>query len=132
MKTTKLSDANSDEGFAFATPDELHQLLLLEIAHNLGLPTYGQSLRRRRVRIYGSKTEADTFAATARRLAAQLHPLQLKALREVLVKNRLQPSRRLAECLAMAESRVAAVQAQPHTELRSSPRRVNRRWFLCL
>jgi len=131
MDTTQVPNAEALKEFVFTVPDEIHQVLLIEVACGLGLRAFVRPRAKRRVWVCGSKTEADAVATTARQLAEQLQALQLKALGEVLAKNGLRPSPDLLKLVAMAESKLAAVQAQTLTGLGGSSKRVNRRWFLC-
>jgi hypothetical protein len=113
MDTTQVPNAEALKEFVFTVPDEIHQVLLIEVARGLGLRAFIRPRAKRRVWVCGSKTEADAVATTARQLAEQLQALQLKALDEVLMKNGLRPSPSLLKLVAMAESKMAAARAHP-------------------
>ena len=107
MDFTHPLNAKPTEEFGFQVPDEVHQVLLIEIARGHGLPAFVRPRSRRRVWVRGAKAEVDAVAATARRLAVQLQDLQLKALVEVLENNSLRVSPNLLKLVATVESHMA-------------------------
>jgi len=107
MSMTSNPDLPPREEFLFEAPDEIHRILLIEIARGHGLPAFVRPRSRRRVWVRGAKAEVDAVAATARRLAVQLQDLQLKALVEVLGKNGLRVSPNLQKLVATVESHMA-------------------------
>lgn len=113
MDATQAPNVETTGQFVCAVPDDLHQVLLIEIARGLGLRPFVRPRAKRRVWVCGSKTEADALSAVARRLVPQFQVQQLKALVEVLEKNGLRPSPNLSRLVTMSESRLPAAQAHP-------------------
>jgi hypothetical protein len=105
---TLVSTQPRFSAFVFQVPDEVHQVLLIEIARGLGLRAFARPRSRRRVWVCGAKPEVDAVAATARRLAGQLQTLQMRALGEVLEKNGLRVSPNLLKLVSEAESETPA------------------------
>jgi hypothetical protein len=112
MSTDSTIGNSSATEFVFQVPDEVHQILLIEIAGNHGLQAFIRLRSKRRVWILGAKPEVDAVAATAQRLAAQLKVLQLNAVFKVLLKHELVPSLHLARLISLAEVKAAAASAQ--------------------
>jgi len=99
---------NPTNEFVFQVPDEVHQMLFIEIAGNHGLQAFIRSRSKRRVWILGAKPEVDAVAATAQRLALQLKVLHLNAVFKVLLKHKLIPSLHLARLISLAEVKAVA------------------------
>ena len=124
MNSAQIPNAEPAGEFLFEAPDEIHRVLLIEIARGHGLPAFVRPRSRRRVWVRGAKAEVDAVAATARRLAPQLQVLQLEAVFKVLVRHNFVPSLHLAKLISLVEGMAATASAQkpPTIGGRTAPR----------
>ena len=93
--------------FVSKVPDEIHQILLLQVASAQGLDAVIPGRSRRRVLLKGSRSEVQAAVNEAARLGLLLDLKCLEALEDLLQQKGLQVPLKLAKALMMAKVKVA-------------------------